>query len=120
MAAKAGQVMHTDQDIEQMAFGDFFLERFLQLRESAGLRFGWSFPQNGFAFVRDDQFTVSWPGAIDLGSHLGEPGPQVLHKALGSHGETEPLAVLGHFRLALLPREELVAVISKLLGATDT
>src|SRR4249919_3338031 len=46
MAAKAGQVMHPHQDIEQMALGDFFLERFLQLRESAGLCFGWSFPQN--------------------------------------------------------------------------
>lgn len=103
MAAKAGQVMHTDQDIEQMAFGDFLLERFLQLRESAGLGFGWSFLENGFAFVCDDQLPVFRSGAIDLGSHLGEPGPQVIHKALGGHGEAEPLTVFSHFRLALLP-----------------
>ena len=41
----------------------------------------------------------------------------MLPKALGGHGETESLAVLSYLWLALLPTQELIAVISELLRA---
>ena len=41
----------------------------------------------------------------------------MLDKAFRRHGEIEALAIFGHFRLALLPGEELVTIVGILLGA---
>src|SRR5438067_4759436 len=74
----------------------------------------------GFAFFIDHQALVRWPGSIHFSGHLRQPGAHLLNKPFRCSRETELLTVGRDFRLALLPREELVAIISKLLRTLDT
>src|SRR5260221_4772410 len=59
-------------------------------------------------------------GAVHFCGDLSEPGAQVLDKALSRHRKVEPLTILRHFRLALLPGEQLVTIIGKLFAALYT
>src|SRR5947209_18780758 len=120
MATKAGQALDTDHDIKQVPFWDLVVQCFLQLSQSSRLRFGSDLLEGGFAFFIDHQALIRWSGSIHFSGHLHQPGAHMLNKPFRCSRETELLTVGRNFRLALLPTQELVAIISKLLRTLDT
>jgi hypothetical protein len=120
MATKAGQALDSDHNIKQVPFWDLVVQCFLQLSQSSRLRFGSDLLEGGFAFLIDHQALIRWSGSIHFSSHFRQPGAHLLNKTFRCSRKTELLTVGRDFRLALLPREELVAIISKLLRSLDT
>src|SRR5207245_7850188 len=91
-----------------------FAQRLLQLRQTLRCGFGLEALEGWFPLLIDDQFAILWSGAIHVGRHFGQSRAELLNKSVSVHGQIESLTILRHFGCALLPREELVAVIGKL------
>src|SRR6266550_3813536 len=100
-----------------MPLWNLFAQCLLQLRQTLRCCFGLEPLEGWFPFLVDDQFAVLWSGAIHSGSHLGQARAEMLNKAFSSHRQIESLTILGHLGCALLPWEELIAGIGKLLRA---
>jgi len=120
MAAKACQTVDAHKHIKQMPLWDLFVQGFLQLDESGGLRLGLQFLERGLTLLINSQVMIRWPGSIHFCCYLCQPCAQVLNEAFGCCRDVQLLTIGCDFQFALLPRKKLVSVISKLFRTTHT
>jgi hypothetical protein len=113
-------MFHIAENIEHVAFGEFFGEFGLQPDHLARHFSALAASENQFPLRRNAELpSVGRHALINLSPDPGQLGLEVFDQRLPRRGPPYLAAVLGHQWLTRFPGQELLPVVGKLLGADD-